>query len=144
MDRTMPVNPYAPPRVDVMLESDEPTVSDAVLKKIRNAWIAGLISTVVTLVFTLLAVAGKKIAGVTPWQFVDVAILIGLTFGIYRKSRTCATVMLVYFVISKIMLFAEGQRGGLVMAFVFFYFYAQGIQGTFAYHRHAKAAADSA
>jgi hypothetical protein len=134
-----PENRYAPPEADVALPAVEPQVPKATLRKIRNAWIAGLISAGMTLLLVLLAVAGTSIAGFTGWEIVDVALILGLTFGIYRKSRVCAVLMLVYFVVSKVLLILEtGQASGIVLALVFFYYYAQGVAGTFAYHKQVN------
>lgn len=132
-------NPYAPPAAALDLPEPVVAVPDAVLKKIRNAWIAGVISAVVTLGTTLMAMNGVQIAGWDAWNLVDVALIAALTFGIYRKSRFCAVAMLAYFIISKILIFAEsGKPTGLVTALIFLYFYAQGVQGTFAYRKLAK------
>ena len=114
-------------------------VPEVILKKIRNAWVAGLLAACVTLVFSLLAVFGTSIAGFSAWEFIVVALAVGLTFGIYRKSRVCAVAMLVYFIIAKIILISEtGNVSGIVIALVFLYFFVQGVQGTFAYHKHIK------
>lgn len=98
-------------------------------KAIKNAWIAGIISTVMTLLMTLLLGLG--------WiGFIDVFIAGGLTFGIYKKSRAAAVAMLLYFVISQIVLRLEiGFSSSMFLAFVFAYYYAQGVRGTFAYHK---------
>ena len=56
-----------------------------------------------------------------------------------KACRTCAVVMFIYFLISKILVVVEtGQASGLVMGVVFLYFYWQGVVGTFAYHRLMK------
>jgi hypothetical protein len=134
-------NPYAPPGAEVDEVVPDAEVPAPILKKIRNAWVAGIISTVVTLVFTLLAIAGTSIAGITGWQLLDVVLMAGLSYGIYRKSRTCAVLMLVYFLVSKILQVVEGGKpSGIVLALVFFYYYAHGVAATFAYHKHLKLA----
>jgi len=128
-------NPYAPPAARV----SDPVVPDVpakILRKIKTAWIAGIVSGSVTLVFTLLAVLGTSLLGFSVWELVDVALVFGLTLGIYMKSRICAVVMFIYFIVSKIILIAEaGQVAGLPLALVFGYFFWQGISGTFAYHK---------
>ena len=139
---TLAHNPYAPPQADVDLVPPDPVVPEAVLKNIRNAWVAGAISTVLTLALTLLAIAGTSLAGFSAWQFLDVALCAGLTFGIYRKSRAAAVAMLGYFLISKALMASEsGKVNGVVMALVFFYYYVQGVRGTYAYHKHLRQAA---
>jgi len=129
-------NPYAAPRANVDLPETQAPVPAQVLKKIRNAWIAGIVSGCVTLVFTLLAMAGARVLGFSAWELLDVGLVFGLTFGIYKKSRTCAVLMLVYFTISKILLILEGARAsGVVTGLAFIYFYALGVIGTFQYHK---------
>jgi serine/threonine-protein kinase len=132
-------NPYDAPKANVDRPADVPAVPDDVLKKIKNAWVAAVISGSITLIFTLIAMAGTSIAGITAWGMVDVALIFGLAYGIYRKSRTCAVVMLVYFVLSKILMMAQtGQPSGIVLAIVFAYYFAMGVAGTFQYHKLAR------
>jgi hypothetical protein len=104
-------------------------------KAIKNAWMAGSISGGITLIVTVVAMAGYSFMGFSAWNLLDVAVIAGLTFGIYRKSRTCAVIMLVYFVGSKIMLWSESKSlSGLPMALFFGWFFYQGVRGTFAWH----------
>ena len=106
-------------------------------KRIKHAWIAGLISGIL---FPL-GVLGGIDAIQTFW------LLIGLTYGIYKKSRVCAVIMFVYFVGGKLILkLVESVKAGLgahelgyslgtVLPWAIFgYFFFQGIRGTFAYH----------
>ncbi|MEO5688444.1 MAG: hypothetical protein ABIR54_13890 [Burkholderiaceae bacterium] len=112
---------------------------DAVLKKIRNAWIACLVSAGVTLVISIMAIAGHRVGPFTGAELVDVVLILGLAFGISRKSRVCAVLMFCYFAISKIMLITStGQVNGLFMGLAFLWFYALGVQGTFEYHKLRK------
>ncbi len=113
-----------------------PEVPGEILKKIKNAWIAGIISGCITLAVTIIAMSGTSILGFSSWELIDVALIFGLTFGIYKKSRTCAVLMLVYFIISKIMIMAEtGKPSGIIVALIFIYYYFQGMIGTFQYHK---------
>jgi serine/threonine-protein kinase len=107
-------------------------------KSIRNACIAGTISGVLTLLVTLISASGVDIPGLDfdLWNLFDVLLIFGLTFGIYKKNRVCAALMLVYFVGSKVLMWQEsGSVSGLSVAALFGYFFLQGILGTFAYHR---------
>ena len=111
-------------------------IPDDINKKIRNAWIAGCISGGMTLLLALLAISGKSILFFSAWELIDVALVFGLVFGIYRKSRTCAVLMLLYFISAKIFIISQtGKPSGIPLALVFIYFYWQGVSGTFAYHR---------
>lgn len=127
-------NPYIAPVAPVM--DPDPEVPDAILKKIKHAWVAALISASITLLVTVLAMSGTQILGFSAWELLDVGLILGLALGIYKKSRTCAVLMLAYFIISKIILMVEsGKPSGIGLALVFIYFYWQGVSGTFAYHK---------
>src|SRR5437016_148421 len=102
-------------------------------RHVRNACVAGLVSAGVTLV---LSVGG--LFGFTLWELVDAILIVGLTYGIWKFSRICAVVLLAYFVIGRVMLWAQnGMPGsiGLLVAVVFIYFYGQAVRATFGYHK---------
>ena len=108
-------------------------------KAIKGAWIAAVISGSVTLLVAVLALLGVRLFNFTAWVLIDVALIFGLAYGIYRRSRVCAVIMFVYFIISKIyILVTAGGVTGLPLAIVFAYFFFQGIRGTFAYHSLKK------
>ena len=114
-------------------------------KAIKNAWTAGIVSGTITLIVTIVAMAGYSFMGFSAWNLADVAVIGGLTFGIYRKSRTCAIIMLVYFVGSKFLLWSETRSAsGLPMALIFGWYFYQGISGTFAWHSLAPATGQAA
>lgn len=134
-------NPYAAPQT--MAVDPATSVPEAVRKKIRNGWIAALVSAGATLVVTLIAMSGTAILGFSAWELFDVALVLGLAFGICKKSRTCAVLMLLYFIASKILIIVEtGKPTGMLMALVFGYFFWQAVAGTFAYHKINKPALD--
>jgi hypothetical protein len=122
---------------DGSLQSNAPNQArlEAAEKKIRTAWILGIISTVITLLATIAAMASPDIAaqiGFSIWNILDVLLLGGLTFGIFKKNRICAIVMFVYFIISKIIQFSAGIPNpvGIAFAALFAYGYFEGIRGT--------------
>ena len=133
-------NPYAAPEAQVA--DAAPTLVDTpeeIIKKIRHAWVAALVSGTVTLIAVVLSVSGTPVLGYTAWEFIDAAFIFGLAFGIYKKSRTCALIILVYFIASKINIMVEtGKPSGLIMGLLFAYFFWEGVTGTFAYHKHRK------
>jgi len=127
-------NPYAPPAAKVSDPALD--VPKKILRHIKIAWITGIVSGCVTLALTLIAMSGTSLLGFSAWELVDVALIFGLTLGIYMKSRICAVAMFIYFIIAKIVLIAEtGQVTGFPMALLFAYFFWLGISGTFAYHK---------
>lgn len=93
-----------------------------------------------TLLVTLIALFGDS-AGNTDaaWNFVDVALIAGLAFGIYKRSRTAATIMLAYFVLSKVLITINtGMPSGLVLGLLFTIFYFRAMTATFRYHRFLR------
>jgi len=108
-------------------------------KHIKRAWIIGIISGSLTLLLLLMASLGNDMLqgmGLDLWSLLDVALVFGLTYGIYRKSRICAIVLFSYFILSKIYTMVEmGQLGSLAISALFLYFLFQGIRGTWAYHK---------
>jgi serine/threonine-protein kinase len=108
-------------------------------KAIKGAWVAAVISGSITLLVAVLSLVGVRLFNFTAWVLIDVALIFGLAYGIYRKNRACAVIMFVYFIISKIYMFIIGGGvAGLPLAIVFAYFFFQGIRGTFAYHSLKK------
>lgn len=133
----MSSNPYMAPQAPLDDARPMAQVPEAILKKVRTGWIAGVVSGVLTLAITLFVMSGHKFLFFNAWSLVDVVLIFGLSFGIYRKSRVCAVLMLVYFVGSKIFIYSQIglPTGGLIMPIVFFYCFVLGVQGTFLYHR---------
>ena len=114
-------------------------VPEEIQKKIRGAYIAALVSAGITLVIILIAMFGTPIMGLSAVDLIDVAFVFGMAFGIYKKSRTCAVLMFIYFIISKVLLIVStGAILGLPIALAFLFLYWQGISGAFAYHKWKK------
>ena len=128
-------NPYKPPATNVDLPEQEGEVPEEIRKKIKAAWIAGCVTAGITVVFILIAMAGTSILGMNAWGFIDVAIFLALSYGVYKKSRTCAIFLLAFFVLEKILMWMQtGQPTGWIVAAIFTWFYIQGVIGTFQYH----------
>jgi serine/threonine-protein kinase len=132
-------NPYSPPKATLDAPVASIAVPDEIVKKIRNCWIAGVVSIVLTVALTLVSIFVTNVLGLNEWAFVDVAIMMGLTFGVYRKSRVCAFLLLAFFALNKVLMWVQaGNVAGLPLALVFFWFYFQGVVGTVQYHRLKK------
>ncbi|MHC4159788.1 MAG: hypothetical protein ACYSSO_12000 [Planctomycetota bacterium] len=112
--------------------------------KIKGAWMAGVASGSVTLVFTLIAMK-TNVWGFTISNLGDVLLVFTLAFGIYIRNRACAILMLVYFLVAKVLIWMRLDLisdlpkavwvGYLLFTMLFCYFFVEGIRGTFAYHR---------
>lgn len=97
-------------------------------KHIKNAAITGCISFAITVVVALITEG---------WLLIFAFILAGLTFGTYKRSRVCATILFSLFLLDKILTLAEGELGisSATVGLVFLYYYFMGMLGTFAFHR---------
>jgi hypothetical protein len=109
------------------------------LNDIRNAWIAGFVSSAFIL-FTVVVIEvfGLTISGVSLWSLIAAATLAGLAYGVYRKSRIAAVALLSYFMINQVLARMDDPAigaPGLFVAFLLTYLYARGVTGTFIHHR---------
>jgi hypothetical protein len=121
--------------------------------KIRNAWIASLISGFITLFFTVMAATrGGGIVNVggaivSLWNLLDVFLIFLFAFGIYMKSRVAAIGMFIYFLASKLMMWAGvPQIGasvliGILIGIIFLYFYFEGARSAVTYRRLRQSSA---
>jgi hypothetical protein len=103
----------------------------------------GWITAVIAGFFTMLCVM-TGCFGLNKYNIVDMALLFGLAYGVYRRSRTCAVLLLAYDVASQAMLLSRGRQPSviaLISAGTFFTAYALGVIGTFVSHAHAAKAA---
>jgi serine/threonine-protein kinase len=110
-------------------------------KKIKQARIAAMVSGTITLAGIVTLInnqTGGQLSLFNILAFIDVIFIFSMAYGIYRKSRECAFLMFVYFLLSKILIISTSPRnsiGTFIIALIFLYFLFQGIRGTFAYHR---------
>ncbi len=114
---------------------------------IRRAWIAAIVSGTWTLAFTLFAVASgnkQSFSLIGVWSFVDVILVYALAYGIYRRSRVCAVLMLTAFVLGQVVARLHisdlWSLSGILVPSIFVYLFMQGARGTFAYHKAASEA----
>ncbi len=105
-----------------------------------NGAAAGFISAVLTFAVVSFAyfggASGEYESWNDPWNFLDVLLIVGLSFGVHRRSRAASLVLFVYFIIAKIYMSIESdQPASIGMGIVFLYFFGRAIQGSFVYHR---------
>jgi hypothetical protein len=135
-------NPYESPAA-VVADAAVPSerdIPDEIARPIKHGWVAACVSGTITLLVTVIAmVSGGDGMGDGAWNLVDVGLIALLAFGIYKRSRTAATVMLAYFVLSKILIMMEtGKPSGLVVGLLFALFYFRAMTATYRYHRFAR------
>jgi len=113
-------------------------------KAIRNGGIAAMISAGITSVFAgigfFTSSSNKDLAYLLdPWMAVDVLFIVILGIFIFRKSRVAATIMVLYFSVSKAIIWYDmGKARGLAMSLIFFLFYFTAMRGTYIWHKSYK------
>jgi membrane-bound ClpP family serine protease len=136
-------NPYAAPQARVADRSQLRVPGD-ITSNIRNAVVAGLVVAGLQLLLVVLGMAGVADFGLGAWGLVDVAIVVALVYGVHRRSRTCAILLLALFVVGRILFMVEqGKPTGIIVAFAIAYYLARGVQGTFQYHAFMRDPATS-
>jgi hypothetical protein len=133
----MPLNPYEAPKAPLDMAAVAPEVDPQIVNMIQMAWIAGLISVALTVILSVVSiVSGHSVRGIDGYALFDAAVMLGLTFGVYRKSRSCAVLLLAFFLLSKILMWiGAGNVNGLPFALAFMGAFAAGVLGTFKYHK---------
>jgi hypothetical protein len=124
---------------NVMPESDK--IKKAI-KHIKTAWIAGITIGSLLIIFSIifLLTEEKPIYGlyITIYSLLIIGISVTtfiLSYGIYKKSRVCAIIMLISYVSKALESIIAGSVGNALIFIIISYFFFQGVRGTFAYHR---------
>jgi hypothetical protein len=107
--------------------------------QIKLAWQAGIVSGTLTLIFVLLSLAGYNFTGlIDASALIDVCLRFGLSFGIYKKSRIAAVLMLVYFAFYQAWIIIELKTFPGLISWIFLILFLRGVQGTFTYRKLSK------
>jgi hypothetical protein len=110
-------------------------------KNVTRAWTAATISAALTLIFGALAAFGiTTISGVDGWILVDASILATLAYGVWKRSRVCALLLVIYGVANEIYLALDETAHFSLLRIVFIYFYLRGAIQLFRDHRMRAAA----
>lgn len=115
-----------------------PSEIDKAISNIKIAWIAGVVMGGWGLIASLSSLSkddatysGIFVIMIGVFWFV----VLGLSYGIYKKSRTCSITMLVLFVISCLGNAKQGNVVTALLAVIMCYPLYKGLNGTFAYHK---------
>ncbi len=107
--------------------------------KIKWAWQAGIVSGTWTLILVLLSLAGYGFTGlIDAFSLIDVCLVFGLSFGIYKKSRVAAVIMLVYFLLNQAWIIIGLKKIPGIISLFFLVLFLGGVQGTFTYRKLSK------
>ena len=107
-------------------------------RMVACGWIAAAIAGLTTLVFAL-----TSSFGLNHYNLVDAALLLGLAYGISRRSRTCAVLALAYHILNRAMLYSARDLPPIttVITLIFAALYVLGVIGTFVHHARRRPAA---
>lgn len=79
-----------------------------------------------------------------PWSMFDAVLILVLGIFVFKKSRTAATLLFVYFVCAKVYIWMEvGKPQGLFVAVIFLFFYFNAMRGTYKWHSTYQSATES-
>jgi hypothetical protein len=107
-------------------------------RMVACGWIAAAIAGVATLTLSL-----TSSFGLTHYNLVDAALLFGLAYGIYRRSRICAVLALAYHILNRLMIFYRHDVPpiAIVLTLMFAVLYVLGVIGTFVHQARRRPAA---
>lgn len=119
-----------------MAKQKQLTQQERVDRAIKRAWIAALVCGGITLVVGLIAIGGMQLVpGFNGWVLLDSAILFGLAFGVYKRSRICAILLVAYGAFNEVYMISSGIDKPHPLRLIFIYFYFRGMVAVFAYHK---------
>jgi hypothetical protein len=109
-------------------------------KHVTRAWMAASIQAGLTLVIGVLAAAGVFVApGFAAWTLVDAAILAALAYCVWKRSRICALLLLIYAISNEVYLALQETSHFSILRLIFIYFYFRGTIQLFREHRTSAA-----
>ena len=111
-------------------------------KHVTRAWMAASIQAGLTFIVGVLAAAGVFVApGFDAWLLVDAAILAALAYGVWKRSRICALLVLIYAIGNEAYLALQETSHFSILRLILIYFYFRGTIQLFREHRsHASEA----
>ena len=95
----------------------------------------GLLAAAISFTLTLIYASGPGFEHVAVWAWIDIVLLIGLSYGVKAGYRTSAVLLFGYYFVSKLVFWVgESAFIGVPLALFFAYFFWKGIRGTYSLH----------
>ena len=112
-------------------------------KKIRRGWIAGIVAGGFSLLLTIASLNTPADSGMreyfNEWTFIDITIVFGLSYGVFRKNKISAILLLVFSIVPKIIaFFTTGDLKALSGGAIFIYFFVEALRGILDYESTTK------
>jgi len=124
---------------------------EGAIKATRQGVIAGVFVCTITLISFIIGYLGNYSEGILgyyndPWIFIDIVLVLLLTFGIYKRSRAASIVMVVLYLLTPVIFYFEGYSLGAmrgitstILALIILWFFLKAAQGAIVFHRIEKA-----
>jgi hypothetical protein len=107
-----------------------PSTLEEAAKTIKTVFVASMLFTGIVGTLSVLGIGGFGIVNLA-----CAIVLFALSFGVYRKSRVCAVLLLVYLLASHLFMWFALKQIQALAGLIIFPFFIRGIQGTFAHHK---------
>lgn len=110
---------------------------DSCEKAIKNGGIAAMISAGITAAFAAMSFftssSNKDLSYfLDPFLFFDVVPIILMGIFVFRKSRVASTLLVIYFVLGKAIMWIDlGKVQGLFLSIIFLSYYVNAMRGTY-------------
>lgn len=120
--------------------------NEKALKCIRSAWRLAIVCSLIALIAIILMVSNFGFSELILYALIYIILELGLAFGVYKKSRICAVILFICFILSNICMLSNSRINivGLIISVAFATCYFQGIRGTIYYHKNKKIEIDEA
>lgn len=112
---------------ETQLALDQPI--DVLMRKVRLGWIAGMMSAVVSILVLYRLQPPVDMNLLLP--LADAAIMVLLSFGVYRRNPWAAVVLLAYFTLVTVMEYLSGTRNNSLFSLLYGYFFYQAMTALF-------------
>lgn len=132
----MEQNPYSAPAAGLQAAPAAPLgkAPDDVLRRIKVGWIVAALQAAIILFGGLVTLKnGNTVGGGV--SVVEAMFIAALAYGVRRRHRVAASVLLAYAVLARIFLLVTGHLDGAVLGVIMLLVYLSAARGTFQYHR---------
>ncbi len=101
---------------------------------IKVTWVTTIVVASISIVFYVAAKAWPDVLGKFAPGLLDVAIVVGLGYGVYRRSRVCAVLLVGFWVFAKLVQMYQLHTGPRAEAILIGYIFIMGARATFRIH----------
>ncbi|WP_291584004.1 hypothetical protein [Clostridium sp. UBA6640] len=117
--------------------------NEKALKCIKSAWRSAIALSLIKLisVIVLTKISNFGSSELILYALILIILDLGLAFGVYKKSRVCAVMLFIFFLVCQLntlIISGMGSIGSFIISVAFATCFFQGIRGTIHYHKNKK------